>query len=130
GPQCDRCRPGTFGLSADDPAGCARCVCSGVSDSCDSAAVPLGEETSLEGWLLTDLTASRTTTPSNGTGGRLSVGAGELPGAEALFWLAPAAWGGARLHAYGRNISFSAAWAAMRGDTSGKPTVGPNVVLV
>ncbi|XP_037089474.1 basement membrane-specific heparan sulfate proteoglycan core protein-like [Pollicipes pollicipes] len=37
GDQCDRCRPGYFGLGTDPVTGCTSCFCSGVSRECSSA---------------------------------------------------------------------------------------------
>lgn len=34
GQSCDRCRPGTFGLSESNPLGCHSCYCSGVTNDC------------------------------------------------------------------------------------------------
>ncbi|XP_069364960.1 basement membrane-specific heparan sulfate proteoglycan core protein isoform X9 [Maniola hyperantus] len=34
GEVCDRCRPGTFGLDANNPLGCTACYCSGVTTDC------------------------------------------------------------------------------------------------
>lgn len=34
GDSCDRCRPGSFGLDANNPNGCLSCYCSGVSSDC------------------------------------------------------------------------------------------------
>ncbi|KPP76674.1 hypothetical protein Z043_103970, partial [Scleropages formosus] len=35
--KCDRCRPGTFGLSARNPLGCSQCYCFGLSSTCAEA---------------------------------------------------------------------------------------------
>ncbi|XP_043237332.1 basement membrane-specific heparan sulfate proteoglycan core protein-like isoform X3 [Amphibalanus amphitrite] len=37
GLSCDRCRPNFFALMADNPEGCLRCFCSGVSQQCSEA---------------------------------------------------------------------------------------------
>ncbi len=37
GPNCNRCQLGFFGLSANNPEGCNRCWCSGVTDQCGDA---------------------------------------------------------------------------------------------
>ncbi|XP_052752510.1 basement membrane-specific heparan sulfate proteoglycan core protein isoform X3 [Galleria mellonella] len=34
GAACDQCRPGTFGLDANNPQGCLSCYCSGVTTEC------------------------------------------------------------------------------------------------
>ncbi|XP_043520195.1 basement membrane-specific heparan sulfate proteoglycan core protein isoform X7 [Frieseomelitta varia] len=39
GPQCNRCRPGTFGLSAENPDGCSECYCSGLTDQCHESSL-------------------------------------------------------------------------------------------
>ncbi|XP_043920288.1 laminin subunit alpha-2 isoform X4 [Protopterus annectens] len=37
GPHCDRCKPGTFGLSAENPLGCSNCYCFGLTTQCSEA---------------------------------------------------------------------------------------------
>lgn len=37
GAQCDECKPGFFGLSADNPDGCSPCYCSGISSTCEDS---------------------------------------------------------------------------------------------
>jgi len=37
GEKCDRCKPGYFALSKDNPDGCLQCYCSGVSNTCHSS---------------------------------------------------------------------------------------------
>ncbi|XP_022832802.1 basement membrane-specific heparan sulfate proteoglycan core protein-like isoform X3 [Spodoptera litura] len=68
GDSCDRCRPGSFGLDANNPNGCLSCYCSGVSSDCHEgnhftrvpiAAPVLGEN--YGGFTITDLNAERVT---------------------------------------------------------------------
>ncbi|XP_039603409.1 laminin subunit alpha-2 isoform X4 [Polypterus senegalus] len=37
GEHCDRCKPGTFGLSANNPLGCSNCYCFGITATCTEA---------------------------------------------------------------------------------------------
>lgn len=37
GDNCDRCRPDTFGLSVQNPLGCSKCYCYGLTHSCTEA---------------------------------------------------------------------------------------------
>lgn len=62
--------------------------------------------------------------------GMLSIGNYELPGIEAYYWLAPKLYLGNKLEAYGSDLLFKVHWVVMRGDTSGKPTKGPNLVII
>ncbi|XP_070074540.1 basement membrane-specific heparan sulfate proteoglycan core protein isoform X24 [Drosophila takahashii] len=39
GDRCDQCRPGTYGLSAQNPDGCKECYCSGLTNQCRSASL-------------------------------------------------------------------------------------------
>lgn len=59
-----------------------------------------------------------------------SIGNYEIPGIEAYYWLAPEAYQGSRLESYASNFTFKVHWVVMRGDTSGKPTTGPSVILI
>jgi laminin alpha 1/2 len=80
---------------------------------------------------VTDLAVSRTVLPSLDVEiKQLSVGNYELPGVECYFWMAPEHYRGNLLSSYGSNVSFSVSWVVMRGDTSGRPTTGPNMVLI
>jgi hypothetical protein len=46
------------------------------------------------------------------------------------YWLAPKIYAGNHLSSYGSNLTFLVNWIVMRGDTSGKPTSEPDVVLI
>ncbi|XP_051816710.1 laminin subunit alpha-2 isoform X2 [Acanthochromis polyacanthus] len=37
GDNCDRCKPGMFGLSVQNPLGCSKCYCYGLTSSCSEA---------------------------------------------------------------------------------------------
>ncbi|XP_050742444.1 basement membrane-specific heparan sulfate proteoglycan core protein isoform X17 [Drosophila biarmipes] len=39
GDRCDQCRPGTYGLSKQNPEGCKECYCSGLTTLCRSASL-------------------------------------------------------------------------------------------
>ncbi|XP_068083310.1 laminin subunit alpha-1 [Anabrus simplex] len=131
GPHCDRCKPGFFHLQENNPDGCMPCYCSEVTNVCETTTVFLNTVSTLSRWLVTDLLVSRTVLPSIHSRSKyLTVGNYELPGVESYYWLAPESWRGNRLTSYGTNLTFSVDWVVMRGDTSGKPTVGPNVILV
>ncbi|KAK3921962.1 Laminin subunit alpha-1 [Frankliniella fusca] len=45
GPRCDACRPGTFGLRADDADGCQACFCFGRSSLCSEEGLTWGRLT-------------------------------------------------------------------------------------
>lgn len=62
--------------------------------------------------------------------GWLTVGNYELPGIESYYWNAPDLYLGNKLKAYGSRLIFQVGWVVMRGDTSGKPTTGPNVIII
>lgn len=76
------------------------------------------------------MNASRAIVPVLDTdNGWLTVAAFELE-YDSPFWLAPPIYCGNRLSSYGSNITYSVTWVVMRGDTSGEPTTGPNLILV
>lgn len=54
----------------------------------------------------------------------------ELQEVESVYWLAPPNYCGNRLTSYGSKLSFKLSWVIVRGDTSGKPTTGPDVILL
>ncbi|XP_053979109.1 laminin subunit alpha-1-like [Hylaeus volcanicus] len=127
---CDKCKPGYFGLTKENLDGCVPCYCFGVSDRCSVAKLSYSAVSSLENWLVTDMNASRAIVPVLDTdNGWLTVAAFEVE-YDSPFWLAPPIYCGNRLSSYGSNITYSVTWVVMRGDTSGNPTAGPNLILV
>lgn len=49
---------------------------------------------------------------------------------ESIYWLAPDLYTGDLLQYYGTNFEFTMDWVIVRGDTSGKATIGPSFVLI
>lgn len=90
------------------------------------------QKSSLKGWLVADLSTTRTIVPTEDPDtDAMYIGNYELPGVESYYWLAPPALGGSQIGLYGGvTLNFTVGWEAMRGDTSGQPTVGPNIILV
>ena len=82
--------------------------------------------------MITDLAHVKTITPSEDPEtGALYIANYEFPGVESYYWLAPTNIFGNLITLYGNmNFKFKVGWEAMRGDTSGQPTVGPNIVLI
>ncbi|XP_017797924.1 PREDICTED: laminin subunit alpha-1-like [Habropoda laboriosa] len=127
---CDKCKPGHFALTKENLDGCFPCYCFGVSDRCSIAKLSYSTISSLENWLVTDMNATRFTAPILDTdNGWLTIASFDV-GYDNPFWLAPRIYCGNRLSSYGSNLTYSVSWVVMRGDTSGKPTTGPNVILV
>ncbi|XP_017770697.1 PREDICTED: laminin subunit alpha-1-like, partial [Nicrophorus vespilloides] len=127
---CDHCKAGHFALQMNNPEGCSSCYCSGVTTVCASAQLPIKRFTGTDGWLISDISVSEVEEPTLDEHDMISVGNYEIPGIEAYYWLAPEVYLGNKLEAYGGELVFKVHWVVMRGDTSGKPTTGPNVILV
>ncbi|KAL6255160.1 hypothetical protein P5V15_013493 [Pogonomyrmex californicus] len=84
----------------------------------------------LENWLVTDMNASRAVVPTLETDNEwLTVAAFDVE-YDSPFWLAPQIYTGNRVSSYGGNLTYSVTWIVMRGDSSGKSTTDPNVILV
>lgn len=60
----------------------------------------------------------------------LSISNYDAPSTGSYYWLAPKPYLGNKLETYGSHIAFSIDWLVMRGDTSGKPVIGPNIILI
>jgi hypothetical protein len=43
GKQCNRCKPGTFGLQPENPDGCTQCFCFGRTTSCTQAGLTVSQ---------------------------------------------------------------------------------------
>lgn len=46
------------------------------------------------------------------------------------YWLCPSQFAGNKLTAYGSSLHYSISWVIMRGDSSGQPMHGPDVVII
>ncbi|XP_048520676.1 laminin subunit alpha-1-like [Dendroctonus ponderosae] len=130
GKYCDRCKSGYFGLSEKNADGCLACFCSGVTTLCELGFIKLNTIQTLQNWLITDLRVSAYITPVTSSTSVFSVGNYELPGIENLYWLAPRDYLGNKLEIYGSTFVFNVQWVVMRGDTSGEPTIGPDMIMV
>lgn len=87
---------------------------------------------SMDGWQVSDLMASYIVQPytPDPNSNVISVADYQMAGVESYFWMAPPPYRGNKLTSYGSRITFTVSWDVMRGDTSGKATTGPDVVLI
>lgn len=86
----------------------------------------------MEDWTVSDLIGGRAVLPTaDPETGLLYIGHYEVPPVDSYFWSAPPSFCGNLIPAYGEmTLVAEVGWEAMRGDTSGQPTHGPNFVLV
>lgn len=54
----------------------------------------------------------------------------EMPDIESVYWFAPKQYTGNLLQSYMSMLRFHLSWVIVRGDTSGKPTAGPSVIMM
>ncbi|XP_041451135.1 laminin subunit alpha-1 isoform X1 [Drosophila obscura] len=128
GEACSECAPGYFDLSEGNPLGCSSCWCSGVSDTCHSAKLQTLAFETLNDWKLTDIQRKQWFPISVDAEKGLTFG-NEPDELEAIYWQAPLGYLGNRLTSYGARLQLLLSWVVMRGDTSGKSSTGPNVIL-
>ncbi|XP_043271259.1 laminin subunit alpha-1 [Venturia canescens] len=127
---CDECKTGYYALTRDNLEGCLQCDCFGITNECRAAKLTYEPISSLEGWMITDMNASRSLlVNADPDSGLLTMSSFEVE-YQSPYWLAPKIYAGNRLSSYGSNLTYSVTWVVMRGDTSGKPTTEPNVILV
>lgn len=84
----------------------------------------------LEGWLTTNLKMTDVNKPLLDNEGLFASTSYELANMESVYWLAPSPYLGNKLDFYGSIFEFRVQWVIMRGDTSGRPTIDPTVVLM
>ncbi|KAG5676021.1 hypothetical protein PVAND_005876 [Polypedilum vanderplanki] len=131
GEKCDTCKDGYFALSYDNPDGCLKCICSGLNITCESHSIERSFIESLEGWVVTDISKTQIAYPTRDVDtGFYVFGMYELSDVEAVYWSAPEVYLGNRLENYGSHFIFQIDYVIVRGDTSGKPTNGPNFILI
>lgn len=130
GVYCNKCSMGYYGLHAENTEGCLKCFCSGVSSSCKSSNVEFSNTEILSDWLVTELTMSEFAPPArDNKTGFLVFGMYELQSVESVYWLAPPIYAGNKLKSYGSVMQFKLRWVIVRGDTSGRPTSGPDLII-
>ena len=79
--------------------------------------------------MITDMNASRSSLISPDPDSNVLTVSSNF-GYQSPYWLAPKIYAGNRLSSYGSNLTYVVSWDIMRGDTSGKPTTEPNVILI
>lgn len=47
-----------------------------------------------------------------------------------FYWLSPSQFTGNKLSAYGSSLHFSISWVIMRGDSSGRQMLDPDVIII
>lgn len=82
--------------------------------------------------MVTDISINELAYPiHDNISGYMTFGMYELQDVESVYWLAPSEiYGGNKLQSYGSKIHFRMKWVIVRGDTSGKPTSGPDLILI
>ncbi|XP_014478060.1 PREDICTED: basement membrane-specific heparan sulfate proteoglycan core protein isoform X5 [Dinoponera quadriceps] len=114
GPECNRCRPSTYGLRAENIDGCIECYCSGVTDQCHESTlyiqqIPMWVYDSHHGFTLTDSTRHDVIAD----GFELNVAMNEIgyryPDSRSrrLFWSLPSVFTGNKVKSYGGNLTLT-----------------------
>lgn len=130
GDACDECKIGFYDLTSENIEGCSRCWCSNIGLSCTNANVSTLSFETLSDWHITNIKRSQLLVPSVCDDTRyLTYSMYEMSDVESIYWTAPQGYLGNRLTSYSSRLSIHVSWVTIRGDTSGKPTVGPNVIL-
>lgn len=86
---------------------------------------------------MTDLQGRRVVTPTaeqnekdnNNNKSRLSIANDDMADFESYYWLAPPEYLGKKLTAYSQFVKFQVSWVKARGDSAGKATKGPDVIM-
>ncbi|XP_067214248.1 basement membrane-specific heparan sulfate proteoglycan core protein isoform X9 [Linepithema humile] len=114
GSECNRCRPSTYGLRAENIDGCIECYCSGVTDQCHESTlyvqqIPMWVYDSHHGFTLTDSTRRDIIND----GFELNVAMNEIgyryPDSRSrrLFWSLPSVFTGNKVKSYGGNLTLT-----------------------
>uniref|UniRef100_A0A7I4XW57 Laminin subunit alpha-2 n=1 Tax=Haemonchus contortus TaxID=6289 RepID=A0A7I4XW57_HAECO len=103
---CDRCRPNTIHLSADNPQGCQACFCFGMTDKCREIPWVTASISNNVGWNLTDLSGGRDVRPEVENREVLMFNANQNKDRSLFYWKAPDTFTGNMLNSYGGNLQF------------------------
>ncbi|KAL2085445.1 hypothetical protein ACEWY4_018765 [Coilia grayii] len=132
---CDECKQGTFGLTAENPAGCSPCFCFGVSSECEE----MGGLVRVPLTLGSDPERLHVVSQSNLRGtlegvyvqdGEMLLDPRQLHNATLtgpLYWRLPTHFQGHKLLSYGGKLSYSVIFYAM--DGAGLTNYEPQVLI-
>ena len=81
-----------------------------------------------KGWLVSDLLGRRVVSPYMETN-RLFIANDDMADFESYYWLAPDDFTGNKLTAYAQTMKVHVSWIQARGDTGGRATKGPDVII-
>ncbi|XP_064196122.1 laminin subunit alpha-2 isoform X2 [Anguilla rostrata] len=131
---CDRCRAGTFGLSARNPQGCSQCYCFGMSSKCTEAQGLIRmwltlkpEQTVLP---LVDKANQRTTTHGVAFQHPEIIANADLVTrdlTEPYYWRLPEQFQGSMITAYGGKLKYAIYYEAR--DETGRTSYEPQVII-
>ncbi|XP_074640335.1 laminin subunit alpha-like [Tubulanus polymorphus] len=114
GALCETCKPGTFFLDDRNHKGCTNCFCFGTTDQCQSSNWRQEQVRDIEGWTVTNMNSVAVTV----TGDTVTVDG--RPGArdmdEASYWVAPEAYLGNKVTAYGGRLRYTVMFTLPRGN--------------
>ncbi|XP_061650010.1 basement membrane-specific heparan sulfate proteoglycan core protein isoform X12 [Phyllopteryx taeniolatus] len=112
GAQCDECKPGFFHLSENNPEGCLRCFCMGVSKQCASSTWSRDQvRGGVNGQLFTLTNSGNTRTISEGISQRgpsevVYRSFSSIPN-DIYYWVVPESFRGDKVTAYGGELRYT-----------------------
>lgn len=101
-----------------------------MTNLCETAPINPQQVQTLENWLISNEKITEVSKPIWDYQGLFFMGSYEFSNSGSLYWMAPENYLGNKLEYYGSIFTFKVQWVIMRGDTSGKPTIGPNLILL
>ncbi|KAG9347470.1 hypothetical protein JZ751_005037 [Albula glossodonta] len=134
GPLCDRCKPGTFGMSTMSPQGCSQCYCFGMSSKCTEAQGLIRmwltlkpEQTILP---LVDKANQKTTTHGVSFQHPEIIANADLVTrdlSEPYYWKLPEQFQGSMITAYGGKLKYAIYYEAR--DETGRTSYEPQIII-
>lgn len=104
---CEKCKPGHFNLDENNPDGCTKCFCFGLSDQCTELGWGRHQIRDLIGWTLVESDfASEIPYNANNTGLALTLNNRLVNRQVVYYWKAPKTFLGSKLSSYGGLISY------------------------
>uniref|UniRef100_A0A3P8V0J9 Laminin subunit alpha 2 n=1 Tax=Cynoglossus semilaevis TaxID=244447 RepID=A0A3P8V0J9_CYNSE len=123
GENCDRCKLGFYDLQGDNPRGCEKCSCMGVSTQCSAStwAYQNVGTTTLTGWHLVGETGGRVWSVHRDTPPYLSVRHADVARdlGSAYYWNAPGLYLGNKITAYGGSVVYTVSYTTEQREQTG-----------